>query len=213
MTVGLLARIYSDEYYLHLGRFVSEFTEIECSMQVALWRLSKIQSPVAQAVFSGVRAEEANNKITRIGEAENWSAERKEAWKSISDHLGILRTLRNDILHYGAHWQPDGTWIVTNKPYVHIPQKVTQTPVTIDALKDATADLNKLSLHLFNFLFGDEMPVNGLLHLSSELHRAWRYKSSRQGGRPRTTRDEGQAQSRQPKSFQKSPRKDRGGAS
>jgi hypothetical protein len=184
MSHEVLARIYSNEYYLALGRFVSEFTEIECTMQVALWRLSKVNSPVAQAVFSGVRAEESSSKITRIAEAENWSKERQAQWKVISNRLGILRTLRNDILHYGATWRTDGSLLISNEGYAHAPRKIVKTPITITHLAHATSDLQKLGLHIFHFIFADEMTPKAFADGDPVLRRAWHYKSPRQGGRP-----------------------------
>lgn len=178
-----ILRLYTDEYYQALRRFVVEFTEIECAMQMALWHLSKVDLPVAQAVFSGVRADDACNKVARIAEAENWSDSRKAEWQIIADRLGILRTLRNDILHYGVDWQLDGSWIVTNESFIHTSRKVMKTPVTVPILADATSDLQKLGLHLFHFLFGDAMTPKGARSLELTLRRAWRYKSSRQVGR------------------------------
>jgi hypothetical protein len=98
MAHQISLRLYTEEYYQALGGFVAEFSEIEAAMQVALWHFTKVKTSVAQAVFSGVRADEACSKITRIADAENWSAARKADWKVIADRLGILRTLRNDIL-------------------------------------------------------------------------------------------------------------------
>jgi len=42
-------------------------------MQMALWHFAEVNDPIAQAVFSGVRADDASNKIARIGVAKNWS--------------------------------------------------------------------------------------------------------------------------------------------
>jgi hypothetical protein len=183
MAYDIFLRLYTQEYYQALGRFVTEFTEIECSMQIALWRLSNVKTPVAQAVFSGVRADDACNKISRISEAENWPETRRAEWKVVADRLGILRTLRNDILHYGANWQPDGSWIVTNKDYVHASHKVKNTPVTVTVLADASDDLQRLSLRLFRFLFADEMSEKGLRNLDQGLRIAWRYIPPPQEGR------------------------------
>src|SRR5208283_4324196 len=91
MTTGLSIRLYTDEYYTALGRFVAGFSELEGAMQVALWHYSKIKPPTAQALFSGVRADEACSKIKRIADAENWTEERKTDWQTISARLGILR--------------------------------------------------------------------------------------------------------------------------
>jgi hypothetical protein len=175
-------RLYTDEYYLALGKFIVEYSELEQSMQVGLWILTKMANPIAKAIFSGVRADDACNKITRLGQVEKWSKIRNAEWKTISDRLGILRTLRNDILHYGVEWQiPDGGWITTNKNFAHIVKKITTTPVSVPILTAATADVRKLSLHLFNFIFDDGSPTRQRV-LAQELQNAWQYKPSRRAG-------------------------------
>lgn len=93
----IFVRMYTHEYYQALGHFVTLFTDIECGLQQALWQISKVKSPVAQAIFSGVRADDACNKITRISEAENWSKERQTEWSIISSRVGILR-ITSDII-------------------------------------------------------------------------------------------------------------------
>ena len=91
MPFDFYPRIYTDEYYCALGQFVSDFSEVEQSLQIVLWHFSGVKSPIAQAVFSGVRADDAANKITRIGVAQKWSEERKAEWKAICDRLGAIK--------------------------------------------------------------------------------------------------------------------------
>jgi hypothetical protein len=175
MLYHIWIRNYTDEYYQALGRFVAEFTEIEGGLQVALWNFAKVKSPIAQAVFSGVRADDAANKITRIADAENWSQKKRDNWQAITTRLGILRTLRNDILHYGAEWQIEGDWIVTNRGFVHKPEKIVNTPISVQILSDATADLEKLSLHIFHFIFADEGTPLGMATIRAAIEQPWRY--------------------------------------
>jgi hypothetical protein len=176
-------RVFSDEYYTSLGRFIAEFSQVEALLQVTLWILVGVRPPVAGAVFSGVRAEEAANKIKRIGDAQKWSETRMAEWKVISDRLGILRTLRNDILHYGAEWLSEDTWLVTNRRVAHT-EKVTETIVTVASLNEATKDLVKLEMHVFDFLFGDQMCAESRETMSEAILKpAWLYKSSQPAGR------------------------------
>jgi hypothetical protein len=199
-------RLFTDEYYDALGRFIADFSEIEGAMQIALWHFAKVKTPIAQAVFSGVRSDDACNKITRIADAENWPEERKIIWQEISSRLGLLRTLRNDIVHYGAEWVAPNTWIATNDMFVHAPKKITNTPVTITILSDATADLQKLSLLLFNFIFADEMTALGKLSIRQALERAWRYIPPQPTGNADKSRSTAPKQKRPPASSRKSPR-------
>jgi hypothetical protein len=203
MPYDFSPRIYTDEYYIALGKFVSEFSEIEQAMQIALWIISKVNSPVAQAVFSGVRADDAANKITRIGVAEKWDEQRKTEWKAISDRLGILRTLRNNILHYGVKWERENEWVITNRQFVHTPDNVTNTPVTVSILEAATDDIQSLSFCLFDFVFGSGGKRMGLSAVDRTLGNAWRYKPSRQAVHQDRTRDKAPKLKRRPQSSPK----------
>jgi len=200
-------RIYSDEYYHALGRFLTEFTDVECALQKALWFFSKAKSPIAQAIFSGVRADDACGKITRIAEAENWSGARLHEWELIRNRVGILRILRNDILHYGANWQLDGTWIVTNKDYVHAAHKITETPVTVDILDDAIADSQKVGLHIFLFLYRDAVSEKASELTRPATQRSWRYKPPQQAGNRRNSPDNDPKPPRRPQPSSASRRK------
>jgi hypothetical protein len=187
MNEFITLRIFSDEYYLALGKFVSEFSELEQAMQISLWIISGVKQPLAQAVFSGVRADDAANKITRIVAAENWPEERAAEWQAICERLGLLRTFRNDILHYGVNWESEGRWTTTNRRFAHTPEKVSTSPVTVDILQAATEDVMALSLHLFKFVFNAKPdPLTALDRTRTD---AWRYKSSRQAGYPRRSPD------------------------
>lgn len=198
MPYDFSPRIYTDEYYIALGKFVSEFSEIEQAMQIALWIISRVNSPVAQAVFSGVRADDAANKISRIGVAEKWDEQRTAEWKAISDRLGILRTFRNNILHYGVKWERENEWVMTNRQFVHTPEKITNTPVTVPLLEAATEDIQSLSFALFDFVFGSGGKRMGLSAVDRTLGDAWQYKSSPQAARPGKTRDKSQKPKRRP---------------
>jgi hypothetical protein len=176
-------------------------------MQVALWQASRVASPIAQAVFSGIRADEACNKIKRIADAQGWSEQRQADWKEIADHLGILRELRNDLLHYGARWISPNIWLVSNQMFAHIPSKITDTIVTPAILTDATADVEKIGAHLFKSMFDHEMTEIAKTSLAGALSSAWRYTPLQQGGRGGTNPGGAPKRSRQPRPSAASRRK------
>ncbi|HEY5064350.1 MAG TPA: hypothetical protein VFC46_13400 [Humisphaera sp.] len=207
MPFSFFFRLLTDDYYLALGKFVTEFSEVEKAMQIALWTVSKTEEPVAQAVFSGVRANEACNKITRIGDAENWSQIKKDEWKIITDRLSIFRSLRNDILHYGVEWQRPNEWNTTNRTFAHTAEKVSNTPITIPILQAATDDLHKLGFHLFKFLYSDDMSPENQATIASFVAHAWRYTPPLQEGRPNRNPDSDSMQSRPPRPSAASRRK------
>jgi hypothetical protein len=197
MTYDFYPRIYTDEYYRALGQFVSDFSEIEQTMQIVLWHLSGMKTPVAQAVLSGVRAEDAGNKITRIGVAKHWSNERKAEWKAICDRVSLIRSLRNDILHYGVLWEREGEWVTTNRQFVHTPEKITNSPVTVEILGFATEDLKHLSFHIFAFCF--EAKSHAFSALDRTQTDAWQYKQPPQAGRQHKSPGKSPKPKRQPR--------------
>lgn len=201
MAFDFHPRIYTDQYYVTLGRFVSDFSEIEQAMQVALWYICGIKSPIAQAIFSGVRADDAANKISRIGVAQKWPDERKAEWKAISDRVSLLRSLRNDILHYGVNWERENEWVTSNRLFVHTEEKVTNTPVTIPILNAAIKDLHSLSIYLLSFAVQGK--VVGPTALDRTLSDTWQYKPPPQGGRQSKSPGRSPKPKRRPPPFRK----------
>lgn len=186
-----------DVYHTALGRFMSKFSETEATMQEVLWRFAGVQSPTAQAIFSGVRIDAATNHITRIANAQNWSKTRKAEWKKITDQLSHIKKLRNDIAHYGATWQGKDSWLVTNKLFAHTPENVTTVMVSPSKLDDASADLDKMEHHLIDFAWGEYLPPESREAFSEALKRAWRYKPPPQAGRAQKPQSKSRRRRRQ----------------
>jgi hypothetical protein len=120
------------------------------------WRIT----PGAQAVFSGVRVNGAMQFINRLADAQNWDKARKDELQFMFAQLGIINRLRNDLLHYGASWQEleDETFVITNKPFVHVPERIQETRITPEILKDAAFDTAQILLRLIVFGWSDEYP-------------------------------------------------------
>jgi hypothetical protein len=136
----------SPPYYAALGRFVSKFAQVETILQTSLWMIARIKPPIAPAIFNGFKIEGCLGTIKRIADAKNWSARKKDQLEEITNRLGPINRLRNDILHYGAtiDLSAEDVWLLSNKRYVHIPQKIRETWITPTLLDNATSDLNKL---------------------------------------------------------------------
>jgi hypothetical protein len=185
----VIARMYrTPSYYTALGKFVSQFSKVETILQAALWIIAGVKSPVAQAIFGGLKIEGHLQLIKRIADAKNWSIARKEKLEKIASHLGPINKLRNDILHYGTTIDPtaEDSWLLTNKGYVHIPEKIREVSITPAMLDNASNDLSKL-FYLIIFLGLDEMSPQ----LSSETEEkmadavppTWLYKPPPQGAK------------------------------
>src|SRR5689334_14321562 len=91
----------SPSYYSALGRFVSDFSRIETTLQRTLWIAAGVSDNVAPAVFSGLKVEGCLQFIKRIADAKGWKTSQSDLLEEITSRLGPINKLRNDILHYG----------------------------------------------------------------------------------------------------------------
>lgn len=89
-------------YYTALGRFVSDFARVETTLQQTLWMAAGAPVTVARAVFSGLKVEGCLQFIKKIADAKKWKPAQKQRLEEITERLGPLNKLRNDILHHGV---------------------------------------------------------------------------------------------------------------
>jgi hypothetical protein len=167
-----------DQYYTLLGQFVNCYAFVERDVQALLWRLAKLDAPISQAVLSGIRTESAVSLIYRIADAERWSQNRKDAYKNTLDQLQILNKLRNDLLHRGSELQRDGTWLITNLPFAHIPKRITNLSMTAGDLKSANHDITMIRLVL-SLVLSDEQ--NSEEWWNEHVHQSWELQASSTG--------------------------------
>ncbi len=137
--------------------------------------------------------------MRRIADAKKWSAANKNRLEEIASHLGLINKLRNDILHYGVtiDLSAADAWLLSNKGFVHVPEKIRETSITPALLKDASTDLRKLFGLLITFTFYVLTPdhadgIQKQLESPLRLKSAWLYKSPPQAKRsdksPKTRR-------------------------
>jgi hypothetical protein len=176
----LIDRVFGrhSRYMRAVGEFVARFSEVEKRLQITLWELAGVPPPIAQAVFSGIRVEGAMQFINRIADAQQWEAPRKKTLQYLFSQLGKINRLRNDLLHYGSTNEiPDNLhWIITNKEFAHVPDRVFKIRITQEIIDNATYDLSKITLHLILFTWhGDDKPDAETV-LAPILQASWRYK-------------------------------------
>jgi lipopolysaccharide biosynthesis glycosyltransferase len=167
--VGKITREETDAYHLALGRFVSAFSDIEASMQATLWHFAGVSTPTAQAVFSGTRIEGAMQFINRIADAQRWKKSKRNQIQHIFTQLGHLNKLRNEILHYGAWMLAPGAWIVSNKEFAHMIERIRSIQISPETLREATADVENIQARLKALVTGRRLSRAVRQH-------AWRYK-------------------------------------
>jgi hypothetical protein len=192
---GLIARMkHGPAYYDALGHFVSDFSRIETTLQQALWMAAGVEPTVARAIFSGLKVEGCLQFMKRIADAKKWKPDQKRRLEEITQRLGPLNKLRNDILHYGVTLDvgtPD-SWLFSNRNFAHIPEKIREFSITPRLLTDASADLSKLFyLTVLLSLYDRPSPKFGRSiekKLAEHLDRAWRYKPPQPTARAGTNR-------------------------
>jgi len=201
----VIARISrSPAYYAALGRFVSEFSTVETTLHRSLWAIAGVPPPVAQAIFSSVKIDGCLQLIKRIADAKNWPTANKERLREIIVHLGPINKLRNDILHYGVtlDLSTEDAWLLSNKDFVHIPEKIRGTSITPALLEDASSDLRKLFGLIMALTFHALTPdhANGIQRQLEDsplrLKSAWLYKPPPQAEKSDKSRKTRQRQPR-----------------
>lgn len=209
----VVARIErSDAYYTTLGKFVSDFSRVETTLHNSLWAVAGVPPPVAQAIFSGFRIEGCLQLIRRIADAKKWPAANKNRLEEIASHLGPINKLRNDILHYGVTIDlgAEDAWLLSNKGFVHIPEKIRETSITPALLKAASSDLGKLSGLIITLTFHVLTPdhADGIQKRLEDsplrLKSAWLYKPPPQAEKSDKSR---QTRRKQPRRRPPSPEK------
>lgn len=114
--------------------------------------------------------------IRRIADAQRWDETRKADIEYAFTQLGEINKLRNDLLHYGAQMKEPNVWTISNKNFVHIPEKIQEMKITPETLLHATNDLVRIQYRIILMAWGDEMPEAVRGGFASTLTGAWQYK-------------------------------------
>src|ERR1019366_9965588 len=99
-------------YYEALGRFVQMFAEVEKLIAQTLWAYAGTKAEVAKIVFAGTQSDTTAGYIKAV--ATNTNDETLADLENVLQQFGIIRSIRNDILHYGANFIAEGRGLVSN---------------------------------------------------------------------------------------------------
>lgn len=140
-------------YWETLGRFVDQFSVVENLIRGYLWYLMDIGQTTGAAVLSGVRMSEGISLINRLLEAKNDDLS-KSALAKYFNQLGVINSLRNDLLHYGG-WVDELHYIsVSNRQVAHTQDRIRAFRISMRELRYAIGDLETiywaLAVHLAN---------------------------------------------------------------
>jgi len=164
------------EYYEALGRFVQMFAEVEKVLAQTLWFYAKSRPEVAKIIFAGTQSEMAATYIKALAKATNASDAAKADLENVLHQFGIIRSARNDILHYGATLIAEGRGVVSNA------WKAKAQPneflISAEALVHMESDLRKIIAHFGYRHLGRPWPVAAwnVQWLETTLRAPWQYK-------------------------------------
>jgi hypothetical protein len=191
-------------YYEALGRFVDIFARVETAVTLTLWRYAKTSPEIAKIIFAGAKIELGSTYIKQLAEATGAPPEARDDLTNVLQQLGIINSVRNAVLHYGATSVAEGRAIVSN--VLKAKGEPTVFPISPTALDEMTTDLRIIALHLNYRHLGRPLPRGslGTETLDKALSAPWQYKHpvppparSKAAERPRS-RKLGQKPSRRP---------------
>lgn len=153
---------------------MADFAHAEALIQLLLWKVAGLQMPLAQAVLSGVRVDQAMSLINRALDASG-RVDDKFALERLFSQFGLLNRTRNDILHYGAILAEKDVATVSNALVAHIPSRVREIKVSIFNLEQMSFDLRVIAYALGQIALLDA-PIAEEGKANPCLLRSWRYK-------------------------------------
>lgn len=173
------------EYFLSLGEFVTVFAGAERALFFLSGMILRLPLSVAQAVFGGsARVKESTDRLNRAVRSilqeqpnNNILTRVKTGLDRALPQLGLINTVRNEILHYGITDNQDEHWTVTNS---HLrPDSPSEFKVSANILSDMTYDTRSIIMILAECMgqidrqsTGESKPYLDL------LQQPWRYKPS-----------------------------------
>lgn len=198
MALNLIAP-QSDEYHLALGRFVHAFSEIENAVQILLSHKAGVSNEKAKAIFSGVTIKTAVEHIQRLFEVDG--QEVPTYLKGALSHLGVIISVRNDILHFGANLDVETLELYVTNERSSIPRKITKTLVSAKYLDDMRADLFGITSAILHVILADHGAGDNVLSVYlKDASSPWRYKRIQPSKSPGKTRRSGAKSPHPPKS-------------
>lgn len=169
-----------EEYNLALGRFVSSFAQVEAAMFYSRAWYAKTQRPIACAIFSGTRVDQATSFMRRLAEVGLIGAAEWKLLEPVLKQLRLVTEIRNAILHYGAERVTTGRALVADALRALTPEKVKTFPISPDILADLNYDCQKIYRHLIVQHAGRPTLRGDRPVLERILASAWRYIPAQQ---------------------------------
>jgi len=163
-------------FYVSLGRFLHQYSVLESAMLIALTNVSSVLPAVAKSIYSGTRVGTSKDYINRILDATGHTSLKNEL-KPYFDQIGLITSMRDEILHYGATYDHSrDALIVSNERVAHIPDKLRRIEVTPELLDDLAHDTTRAICGVMLCLTRRSNPLQNLSYFESAVASPWRYK-------------------------------------
>jgi hypothetical protein len=177
-----------DKYYLALGKFIDAFSRAEAAVQVVLWQIADIENSVAKAIFSGTRTRIAIDYIRRITEAQNQAI--PQHIQDAFNHLNTINTTRDNIVHFGASENDDGSILISNRLIAHTEKSLKEFPISHVLLYEMSSDLATITVRLISHFYGrpDDESDEDWAETLQIAHAPFRYKPPQPNNTDRKTR-------------------------
>jgi len=150
------------------------FAKVEVMLAATLSNVSGLSLDMGKAILSGVRADSAKSLIIRALEQRKMKDDILHL-KDVFDHLGVITSVRNDLLHYGQTQNSESGFAVVKMS--HMREKDIIYSVTTNDLNDMSRDLFKIHSHLIHFEWHRVAPESQMIRdLEEWMSVPWRYK-------------------------------------
>ena len=165
-----------DQYWRALDEFVHRFSQVEEALQLVLWHYAHVPIPTARALFSGTRVDAAMSQIRRLQTVKPHITQLElDQVEHVFTQLGKINKLRNDVVHFGTQTHRPDAFTVTNQLLALTPDKIRETPISVEILKDLSSDLVKIATHLMVFRLPPVTAQPRSQKIGKILNAAWRY--------------------------------------
>lgn len=138
----------TSEYFSALGKFVHYFAMAEAEIHNSFYRFSGIDRKVAMAIKGSMRIGEVKSIIRRLPISKHFSDDARKDVLRIFEQFDLIATFRDCVIHRGAHVQLDGSLFSANSATTRTVESLQTAHFSLDDIKSAANDLNRMWLGL-----------------------------------------------------------------
>lgn len=183
--VAVLEEPYRD-YWAALGRFIHEFSAVENTLRALVLYHAGVEDKIGRAVFHGLRVDNAKDTVNRILEAKGDHAAKARLEDPFAQ-LGVIASMRNNIVHWGAELADEAGLRVSNRRLAITPDRVRSYTVSAEHLGQMQQDLLRIHTLFMMEIYGHPDPAIYESNFAETVRaQTWLYKQPQPAPRPKT---------------------------